>query len=485
MFLLHEYASHHDTFTQPLQPKPFHAPHLLALNTSLVKNFNLDPEWLKSEPGLQMLSHGQRQDGDPPVAMAYAGHQFGHFVPSLGDGRAMLVGELKDTNGVLYDLHLKGSGPTPFSRHGDGLAALGPVLREYIISEAMHALGIPTTRSLAAITTGEKVYREAPMPGAVLARISLSHIRVGTFQYFAAQKDLTSLKKLMQYTLHRLYPEHSDTQNPALTLLDNVIARQAKLIAQWMHVGFIHGVMNTDNTSIAGETLDFGPCAFLDEYNPDKTFSFIDKNGRYAYDQQPNIALWNLQRLAEALLPLIDPDTNTAITLATKSLENFNTLFSQTYLSGWKRKLGLSSHNPSDPKLISALLTLMYQNEADFTLTFRRLSTLAHTDRTQGFVSLFKTPDHIQSWLSDWRQRCAEDELSESHRYDVMLKSNPRIIPRNHKIEEMISSALKGDYHPFNVMRDKLSSPFSEEPEDELEAPPTYEETVQNTFCGT
>ncbi|GAC86415.1 hypothetical protein Gbth_025_051 [Gluconobacter thailandicus F149-1 = NBRC 100600] len=484
MQLLRQYAALPERFSTPLQSRPFKAPAIIALNEPLATALGLSPEWLKSPAGLSFLSHGLRPDGLPPVAMAYAGHQFGHFVPSLGDGRAMLVGEVMDAHGKLWDLHLKGSGPTPFSRRGDGRAALGPVLREYSVSEAMAALGIPTTRALAALTTGENVLRETLVPGGVIARIASSHVRVGTFQYFAARGDQEALRILVDHVIERIYPELTNSPNRALALLETVVKRQAKLVAQWMLVGFIHGVMNTDNMSIAGETIDFGPCAFLDAYDPGKVFSFIDQNGRYAYGQQPDMALWNLGRFAETLLPFIDKDTDNAVKIATETLARFDDVFGEAYLSGWRQKLGLNTEQKADTTLISRLLTLMHRDEADFTRTFRQLCNVAQTGDTSGFLSLFKDQAAAGIWLQDWQQRLTMDGMSAEDRAQAMKAVNPRIIPRNHQIEAAITAAVGGNYEPFHRLTEALSHPF-DDADDGFDQPPAQHERVQNTFCGT
>ena len=484
MQISRHYASLPERFSSALAPRPFRNPQLVALNEPLATRLGLDTHWLRQKDGLAFLSQGQRPDGAPPVAMAYAGHQFGHFVPSLGDGRAMLVGELTDRQGKVWDLHLKGSGPTPFSRRGDGHAALGPVLREYLVSEAMAALGIPTTRALAALTTGENVVRETLMPGGVIARVASTHVRVGTFQFFAARQDREGLTLLVDHVIERLYPELADSPNRALALLNAVVDRQARLIAQWMLVGFIHGVMNTDNMSIAGETIDFGPCAFLDSYDPGKVFSFIDQNGRYAYGQQPDMALWNLGRLAEALLPGIDADTDHAVSLATDTLSRFDSIFGETYLSGWRRKLGLFSEGRTDTTLISRLLTMMHRDEADFTLTFRHLNTVARTDDATGFLAQFKDREAATSWLQSWKERLDTEDQTADARFALMQASNPRIIPRNHRIEAAIKAALTGDYTLFYQLTAALARPF-EDANDGLDLPPASNEHVRNTFCGT
>ncbi|GBR71144.1 protein adenylyltransferase SelO [Gluconobacter kanchanaburiensis] len=478
------YASLPSQFFAPLSPAPLHNPKIVALNEPLALELGLDPDWLRSPAGLAFLSYGARPDGVAPVAMAYAGHQFGHFVPSLGDGRAMLVGEVTDRSGRLRDIHLKGSGPTPFSRRGDGRAALGPVLREYIVSEAMHALGIPTTRALAALTTGENVTRETVQPGGVIVRVASSHVRVGTFQYFAAQGDTQSVRTLADHVIGRLYPELKEAENPYLGLLEAVTARQAELVARWMLIGFIHGVMNTDNMSIAGETIDFGPCAFLDAYDPAKVFSFIDQNGRYAYGNQPDMALWNLGRLAEALLPLLDSDRERAVEKARSLLMRFDGRFNTVYLDGWRRKLGLALEQDGDARLAGRLLTAMQRGEADFTLTFRRLGDAVRSGRTEDFVTLFGGNAKIENWLRDWQARLDREERSAEACYADMQATNPRLIPRNHRIEEAIQSALMGNYAPFQRLNTALAHPFDDGSEG-LDAPPSPHEAVRNTFCGT
>ncbi|MBF0858909.1 YdiU family protein [Gluconobacter sp. LMG 31484] len=478
------YASLPERFSAALTPTPLRDPQIVALNEPLALELGLDPDWLRSPAGVAFLSQGTRPDGAAPVAMAYAGHQFGHFVPSLGDGRAMLAGEVMDRTGRLRDIHLKGSGPTPFSRRGDGRAALGPVLREYVVSEAMHALGIPTTRALAVLTTGESVVRETMQPGGIIVRVASSHVRVGTFQYFAAQGDIEGVRILADHVIERLYPELKDAENPYLALLKTVTARQANLVARWMLVGFIHGVMNTDNMSIAGETIDFGPCAFLDTYDPAKVFSFIDQNGRYAYGNQPDMALWNLGRLAETLLPLLDSDREQAIEKARGALMRFDAVFNDTYLGGWRRKLGLALEEDGDARLAGRLLTAMHRGEADFTLTFRRLGEVVRTGQTENLVALFNPGSGIEDWIVDWRARLDREERLVEACYTDMQATNPRIIPRNHRIEEMIQSAVAGDYTPFHRLVAALSHPF-DEATDGLDAPPAPHETVRNTFCGT
>src|SRR5882757_5619060 len=371
------YAALPANFFARVAPTPVAAPRLIKLNRGLAVHLGLDPDLLSSPEGAEILAGKRVPDGADPIAMAYAGHQFGHFVPQLGDGRAILLGEVIDADGVRRDIQLKGSGPTPFSRRGDGRAALGPVLREYIVSEAMFALGIPTTRSLAAVMTGERVQRETMLPGAVLTRVASSHIRVGTFQFFAARGETDGVRKLADHVIARHYPDIGMAERPYHALLERVVARQADLVARWLLVGFIHGVMNTDNSSISGETIDYGPCAFMDEYNPAQVFSSIDEMGRYAYANQPRIALWNLTRLAECLLPLFSDDQEKAVAEAQDILGAFAETFSKAYQAGLRKKVGLFTERDGDEALIQDLLDAMAKNQADFTLTFRRLGDIA------------------------------------------------------------------------------------------------------------
>jgi uncharacterized protein YdiU (UPF0061 family) len=420
--------------------------------------------------------------------MAYAGHQFGAFVPQLGDGRAILLGEVIDRDGVRRDIQLKGSGPTPFSRQGDGRAALGPVLREYIVSEAMAALGIPTTRSLAAVTTGEMVWRETPLPGAVLTRVASSHIRVGTFQFFAARADVDAIRRLADHVIARHYPEAIDAANPYRTLLDLVISRQAELVAKWLHVGFIHGVMNTDNMSIAGETIDYGPCAFMDAYDPATVYSSIDSVGRYAYGNQPRIANWNLARLAEAMLPLLAGDQEVGLREAQDAIAAFAARFEAAYVAGFRRKLGLLQGRPDDLSLAQDLLERMARNGADFTLTFRRLcDAAASPDGTPAVRSLFADPGAFDDWAVRWRHRLAEEGAEEHERHARMRGANPAFIPRNHLVEEAISAAVhQADFSPFESLLAVLSTPYEDQPAFARYAdPPQPEQVVHQTFCGT
>src|SRR5690242_13871085 len=395
------YSALPDSFFARVAPTPVAAPRLIKLNRPLAVQLGLDPDLLATAEGAEILAGKTLPAGADPIAMAYAGHQFGHFVPQLGDGRAILLGEVIDKDGVRRDIQLKGSGPTPFSRRGDGRAALGPVLREYIVSEAMFALGIPTTRSLAAVITGESVVRETMLPGAVLTRVASSHIRVGTFQYFAARQDTDALRRLADHVINRHYPELGTSDRPYHGLLAGVVGRQAELVARWLHIGFIHGVMNTDNTSISGETIDYGPCAFMDDYDPATVFSSIDEFGRYAYANQPRIALWNLTRLAECLLPLLSDEQEKAIDDAQSALAEFAEVFNAAYQAGLRSKLGLSTAREGDHALAQDLLDTMAKNQADFTLTFRRLSDAALGPDHDGSVrELFADPNAYDEWVA-------------------------------------------------------------------------------------
>jgi uncharacterized protein YdiU (UPF0061 family) len=480
------YARLPERFFARLPPTPVAAPRLVRLNDKLARHLRLDPALLASPEGLAVLAGNRVPDLGEPLAMAYAGHQFGHFVPQLGDGRAILLGEVVDADGVRRDIQLKGSGPTPFSRNGDGRAALGPVLREYIISEAMFALGIPTTRSLAVVATGETVRREIPLPGAVLTRVASSHIRVGTFQFFAARGDVEALRHLADHVIARHYPDAAAAANPYRALLELIIARQAELIAQWLHIGFIHGVMNTDNMSIAGETIDYGPCAFMDAYDPGTVYSSIDTVGRYAYGNQPRIAKWNLTRLAEALLPLFGEDKDAAVEVAKEA--GFATRFETAQAAGLRRKLGLSQERPDDLSLAQDLLERMARNGADFTLTFRRLcDAAASADADAGVRSLFTDPTAFDDWAQRWRQRLAEDGGDAEQRRVSMRAVNPAFIPRNHLVEEALSAAVNnGDLAPFETLLTVLSKPYEDLPAFAgYAAPPRPEQVVRQTFCGT
>jgi protein adenylyltransferase len=482
------YAALPANFFARVAPTPVTSPRLIKLNRPLALRLGLDPDRLESPEGAEILAGKRVPDGAEPIAMAYAGHQFGHFVPQLGDGRAILLGEVIDADGVRRDIQLKGSGPTPFSRRGDGRAALGPVLREYIVSEAMAVLGIPTTRSLAAVLTGESVLRETALPGAVLTRVASSHIRVGTFQYFAARQDIEGVRRLADHVIARHYPDLAGSERPYLALLSAVIARQADLVARWLLVGFIHGVMNTDNTSISGETIDYGPCAFMDHYDPAQVFSSIDEMGRYAYANQPRIAQWNLTRLAECLLPLISDDQDKAIAEAQAALGEFVEVFDNAYQAGLRRKLGLFTAREDDRVLAQDLLDAMARNQADFTLAFRRLGDAALGPDHDGAIrQLFADPTAYDEWSARWRQRLADEPQDSTTRRTAMRSVNPAFIPRNHRVEAVIEVAVnRDDFAPFEELLAVLSKPFEDQPAFSAYAvPPEPHERVLQTFCGT
>ena len=456
-----------------LAPTAVRAPRLLQLNAALAVELGLDPAALASADGVRFLGGNLVPAEAEPVAQAYAGHQFGQFNPQLGDGRAVLLGELAMPDGSRRDLQLKGSGPTPWSRGGDGRAAIGPVLREYLISEAMHALGIPTTRALAAVATGEEIFRDEPMPGAVLTRIASSHLRVGTFQYFAAREDTEALRVLVDYAIARHYPQ----ADGALGLLAAVVARQADLVAQWMLVGFIHGVMNTDNTAISGETIDYGPCAFMDHYSPDTVFSSIDRGGRYRYGHQPRIVQWNLTRLAEALLPLIAPDPDRAVEQAQAVLAEFGDRFNGAWLGGLGRKLGLREMREGDSKLALDLLAVMAETEADFTGTFRAL--------TEALVRPDTVPAGLEAWLPRWRARLAAEPMPPATRYAAMAAANPAVIPRNHLVEQALAAAAIGDLQPFEALLGAVRRPYAVPSDPRYTQPAPAGQGAYRTFCGT
>jgi serine/tyrosine/threonine adenylyltransferase len=482
------YAALPDGFFARVAPTPVASPRLIKLNRPLASHLGLDPDRLESPEGIEILAGKRIPNGAEPIAMAYAGHQFGHFVPQLGDGRAILLGEVIDADGVRRDIQLKGSGPTPFSRRGDGRAALGPVLREYIVSEAMAALGIPTTRSLAAVVTGESVLRETALPGAVLTRVASSHIRVGTFQYFAARGDTEGVRQLADHVIARHYPDAANAERPYHALLQGVIARQAELVARWLLVGFIHGVMNTDNTSISGETIDYGPCAFMDTYDPAAVFSSIDEQGRYAYANQPRIALWNLTRLAECLLPLFSDDKDKAIEQAQSILGEFTQEFATAYQAGLRQKTGLFTERDGDEALVQDLLDAMAKNQADFTLTFRGLSEAAlDADGDQKVRQLFADPTAYDEWAIRWRQRIGGEPQAPAARQIAMRSVNPAFIPRNHRIEAVIEAAVtRDDFALFEELLTVLSKPYEDQPALSAYAlAPEPHQRVLQTFCGT
>jgi serine/tyrosine/threonine adenylyltransferase len=478
------YARLPDGFFIPAKPTPVSAPAMIRLNRELAAELGLDVARLDSPEGLAILSGNQVADGSEPLAMAYSGHQFGGFSPQLGDGRAILLGEVVRKDGVRHDIQLKGSGQTPFSRRGDGRSALGPVLREYIVSEAMAALGVPTTRALAAVTTGENVFRDGPTPGGVFTRVAQSHIRIGTFQWFAARTELDNLKVLADYVMDRHDPDAKQEENPYLALLQGVIERQAKLVAHWMQFGFIHGVMNTDNMTVSGETIDYGPCAFMDRYHPAKKFSSIDQQGRYAFGNQAPIALWNLTRLAETLLPLLDDDQERAVAKAESALGKFELIHRRELERRFAAKIGIEDGGSDDWALVETLLAAMAEGHADFTLVFRHLSNALASGHDDDVLPLFDQPDTMTTWLSDWRRRL--DDVDRERAFALMRRTNPVFIPRNHRIEEVIQAACMGDFAKFHRLNDVLQNPYSEQPEfTEYEAAPEPNEVVHATFCGT
>jgi len=488
------YARLPERFYARLAPTKVREPRLVKVNHALAQLLGLDPLQLDSADGAQILAGNVVPDEAASMALAYAGHQFGGFVPQLGDGRAILLGEVVGIDGKRRDIQLKGAGRTPFSRGGDGRAALGPVLREYIVSEAMAAMGVPTTRALAAATTGEPVVREEILPGAVLTRVAASHIRVGTFQFFAARNDREALATLTAYALARHYPHTTDSSanvdNHALRLLDGVVEAQASLVARWLGVGFVHGVMNTDNTAISGETIDYGPCAFLDEYDPAKKFSSIDHGGRYAFAHQPRIAQWNLARFAETLLPLISEQDTEAIRLATEHLQRFPALFDAAYLKVMRAKLGLlrqHENEEGDRALVADLLQRLAASSVDYTLFFRALCGAAEDPSADAqLAAFFEEPSTFPTWAESWRRRLLDDDSTPAARAQTMRRANPAFIPRNHRVEQAIAAAMSGDFAPFETMVRVLAHPYDDQPEHaDLADPPLPAERVRATFCGT
>ena len=470
---------------EPWQGAPAPAARLLALNDELAAELGADPEALRTPDGIAVLAGAATPDGATPVAQAYAGHQFGGFQPRLGDGRALLLGEVVDVHGRRRDLHLKGSGRTPFARGGDGKAAVGPMLREYVIGEAVHALGIRTTRALAVVATGEDVVRERRLPGAVLARVAASHLRVGTFQY-AVGGGPPLVRRLADYAIARHHPQAAEAENPYLALFEAVVDAQASLIARWMLVGFIHGVMNTDNMTISGETIDYGPCAFMDAYDPATVFSSIDHGGRYAYGNQPIVAQWNLARLAETLLPLLDADPDTAIAAASEVLESFRARYDDYWLDGMRAKLGLVDGRPEDGELADDLLGLLQAQRVDFTSFFRALSAAARGDAAP-VHALCPEPAAFDAWAERWRERLASEAADPAAVAEAMDRVNPIYIPRNHLVEEALEAATGGDLAPFERLVDVLVRPFDERPGLEAYAQPAPAGFADEycTFCGT
>lgn len=474
------YARLPETLFTLQKPTPVRAPKLVILNYSLATVMGLNFQDLESDEGVAVFAGNRIPDGALSLAQAYAGHQFGHFT-MLGDGRAILLGEQLTPLGERFDVQLKGSGRTRYSRGGDGRAALGPMLREYIISEAMHALGIPTTRSLAVVTTGEPVYRENELAGAILTRVAASHIRVATFQYAARWGTIDELRALADYTLQRHFPEAADDENRYLSLIREVVKGQASLIAKWMLVGFIHGVMNTDNMTISGETIDYGPCAFMDTYDPATVFSSIDTQGRYAYGNQPPIAGWNLARFAETLLPLLHEDEDEAVNLAQKAVSEFSDLYHRNWLSGMRAKLGIFNEEPEDESLIEGLLGIMKKYRADYTNTFRALTF----DKSED-TAMFSSPEYAQ-WHEQWLARIGRQQEPKASSHELMKSSNPAVIPRNHRVEEALEAAVKeGDYSVMERLLVALSSPYAHSLEQAHYCTlPAQSNRPYRTFCGT
>lgn len=497
------YARLPERFFAKVRPEPVSQPVLLRLNDGLARQLGLDPDELRTPNAVALFAGNRLPEGAEPLAMAYAGHQFGSFVPQLGDGRAILLGELVTVDGARFDIQLKGSGRTPFSRSGDGRAWMGPVLREYLIGEAMHALGIPTTRALAAVTTGEPVFRERPLPGAILTRVARGHVRVGTFEYFRARQDHQALKTLADYVIARHYPEIADTDQPYGALLQAVAERQAELVAAWMSVGFIHGVMNTDNMSIAGETIDYGPCAFMDNYDPTTVFSSIDYCGRYAFGNQARIAHWNLASLGMSLTPLLEQESPRPAARTTAALDHFQQCFDRAWLRRFGRKLGLSAPEAEDRALVQEFLHLLERRRADFTNSFRALCTIPQGespgsqagretswDPSWGLGAATapdSPPDQdADSWVARWRERLARDPLTDAERARMMRNANPAVIPRNHRVEQALDAATEGDLAPFEQLLGVLEQPWDDtETQRPYRAPPKPREVVQYTFCGT
>ena len=474
------YARLPDYLHTRLDPTPVRAPRMAIFNRSLAETLGLNSNALAGDAGVAIFSGNRIPEGAQPICQAYAGHQFGHFT-MLGDGRAHLLGEHLTPTGERFDIQLKGSGQTPFSRGGDGRAVLGPMLREYLISEAMHALGIPTTRSLAVVTSGEPVYRETPLPGAILTRVAASHIRVGTFEYLAAQRNLEGIRTLAEYTIRRHFPELLHADNPFLALLQAVLERQVSLVVQWLHVGFIHGVMNTDNMALCGESIDYGPCAFMDSYDPATVFSSIDQGGRYAFGRQPSMVQWNLTRLAETLLPLLHDEEEKAVELANQSLNTFPDVFRHFRLAGMRAKLGLFNEEDDDMSLMQDLLTCMQKNQADYTNTLRDLALETLPD-----TPVFRDPN-FTAWHQRWQARLTRQEESMDTARERMRAHNPAFIPRNHRVEEALAAAQ--ERHDFTVLErllEVLSRPYDDQPEyAEYRQPPAPSDQPYKTFCGT
>jgi uncharacterized protein YdiU (UPF0061 family) len=465
-------------FFEPTQPEIFNSPKLLAFNSELAnQELGLSIANLTDVELSKLFSGQELPEGSEPIALAYAGHQFGHFVPQLGDGRAVLLGEVLTPENKRFDIQLKGSGRTYFSRGGDGKSSLGPVIREYIVSEAMHFLRVPTTRALAAVLTGEEVFREAPLPGAILTRVASSHIRVGTFEFLAAQSDLDGLKTLVNYCVERHYPNIKNDENIYLSFIKEVSKKQSRMVAKWMSLGFIHGVMNTDNMSISGETIDFGPCAFMDNFSNQRVFSSIDRNARYAYSNQMEIAKWNLTRLASCLIPLLSDDEDKAIEKIQKTINICFEFYQKDWLEQMSRKFGIELPQESDEKIINTFLTYLQQNDLDFTQSFRNLSDDSFS---------FNNTESFKEFKFLWNNRLTDSSTTFEQAKEIMEKVNPIFIPRNHQVERAIQGALKGDLTVFNQMIEVSKNPFQEQAEfTEFKVPPKENERIAATFCGT
>ena len=467
------------SFLENIKPVPVKDPKLIILNKNLAEQLNLDFSKFSDTDLAQMFSGNSLPEGSETIAQAYAGHQFGHFT-MLGDGRAVMLGEHLDKENKRFDIQFKGSGRTSFSRSGDGRAVLGPMLREYIISEAMHALNIPTTRSLAVVSTGEEVIREQMLPGAILTRVASSHIRVGTFQYIAATQNADDLKTLFNYTIDRHYPEIKDSKTKALDLLNLLMQKQCELVINWMRVGFIHGVMNTDNMTVSGETIDYGPCAFMDQYHPQTVFSSIDQNGRYSYNNQPRITKWNLARFAECIIPLIDQDEQKAISIATETINNFEKLYEEKWLNMMRDKLGLFGEDKDDKHLIFELLTWMENNKADFTNTFCNLMDIQSIKDP-----IYQNQEYL-NWTAKWKKRLEKNNTEKEKYLELMRSVNPIFIPRNHKVEEALKDASENKLETLNQLLEVIKYPYKDNGMlMDYQRPMSNENGDYKTFCGT
>lgn len=475
-------------FTRQL-PEPVSSPSLIRVNQAFASHLGIDSQWLESKQGVEFIAGNFIPEGADPIATVYAGHQFGGWSPRLGDGRAILLGEVLAGNGDRYDIQLKGSGRTAYSRGGDGRAPLGPVLREYILSEAMAVLGVPTTRALGAVLSGDKVMRNGRIDGAVLARVASSHIRIGTFEYFSAQKDTDAIKRLAEHVIQRHYPDAAQADHPGRAMLDEVVSAQAQLIARWQSLGFIHGVMNTDNMLLSGETIDYGPCAFMDQFDAAAVYSSIDHGGRYAYQNQPQIAHWNLSRLAMALLPLLDDDQEAALASGQAAIDAFPALYQDAYRQRMAGKLGITRVSKNDDLLIQDLLALMQEEKTDFTLAFRRLADLADADNNKSDTvgPIFDFPEAFGAWLERWQDRLSTEQQDAADRQAAMYAVNPVFIARNHLVEEAIEAAVnEQDFAPFHSLVDRLDNPFEFDRSDtRFATPPDADQIVTQTFCGT